>query len=981
MHDQDDSLTSTLDNKNAQDCLNFLAASGLTPADVRGWRYVDPFTLNMLLGFDSDKRVQSDGIAISYCGLDGDQEVDQGMPFHRVRLLQVKKRTDGKDGAKYLSPNGAEVHVYIPENTRLSIRAGTIDTLVITEGEKKAELLAKLGIDAVALPGISMGRVRQNPDNKDEPRLLVGAVVRLIEAAKEKGLRSCVILFDAEGKPLQLKEGEKGPEKFVELDKKRNIWVRNSNVYYEAVLLARDLRDRFVGLACSPMWASIPEGWANVAGKDPYKAGVDDWALAVGEQATRQAIAEVSARAKRTTEEEKVEREKRKAAMEVEGYFPLGMESGKGGDPVVVLWSNRNGKMVRLGSTEMSKQATWLSVFGPTFACEHWPKLNKDGAMTSIDLLAAQREVISACQSKNEWSSSRERGGGVWAEGDVLFINAKEGLFYCDQNEGFCILSESDRHSGRNIYPRTGNFSIGVNPDRITPEFLDVIRDPDRQKSDIDMLIYHFKQWGGMSEFQSAPAMMLAGWIAAQSFLGALTARPSMMVSGESGSGKSLLAEHITEVLGKTAIRIDDGASATEPGIRQKLGKDAQTLLLDEAEPGSSNAAVSLQRSGNLRRILNLLRASYSTTDSENTNSVASLKGSSDGRAVDYSLRTAAILFAIGKPDLEQADLNRTVIADLRKEGRSKNKPTDKGLHELGARIRFAMWTHWTDFLAMLAHIHHLCAEPAYKLNVEARLANTWGVPIAAMMCFAQLAVKRVTDPESLSQDAIEQVDAEIVMILSNVRDMQNAMSPAQEKGSDAEQALSCLLSARIRIDLTENNGEGDVTSTTHKSVECSVRDALEYARAEVLRDDKSFTTAIALRGYGLRYYRKKQTTGIEPNGEYKSVDEGFLVSDCVALRKSLSGTQYSTQNIETVLSRLNGSERTRQRFKQQPEKPGKNSRHAIADSRIYCTWIPHRFSDSFADETGDFEFFASNDKSGTGVQPDAVQSKSAKNL
>ncbi len=914
--------------------LGFIKESGLTEEDVPGWRYVDPFSLNMLLGFDVGQRVHSDGIAIPYFGLDGKQETDQGLPFHRVRLLQVRQRQDGKDGkdgAKYLSPNGAMSHVYIPARTRLSIQAGTIDTLVITEGEKKAALLAKFGVDAVALPGISMGQVRANPEDKSQPRLLVDSLVALIEAALPKGLAACVVLFDAEGKPYQLAEGELAPAKFVDLDKKKRVVVRNSSVYFEAVMLARSLRERFVGLACNAMWAEIPEGWPRKEGQDPHKAGVDDWALSVGEQAVRQAIVEVSSNAKRVTQEEKDERERRRAALNEEGYHPLGMESGKGGDPIVVLWSKRNGKMVRLTTSDMSKQATWLGVFGPNFARDRWSKRNKDGEIISIDLLAAQSEIFAACQAKHEWSSSRERGGGVWAEKDVLFINAKEGLFSCGQEIGFAELGDTKRHMGRNIYPRTGDFSIGVDCDEITADFLDDIRDPERQKSDIDALIHHFRQWGGMSEFHSAPAMLLAGWIAASSLLGSLNARPSILISGESGSGKTVLAEHISQTLGKTALRIDDGASATEPGIRQKLGKDARALLLDEAEPGSSNASVSLQRSGNLRRILNLLRAAYSTSDSDNTDSVASLKGSSDGKAVDYSLRTSAVLFAIGKPDLEQADLNRTIMIELRKDTRSKSAPSNKGLHDLGIRIRFAMWHHWKDFQAILSHIHHLCSDPAYKLNIEARLANTWGVPIAALLCFAQLAVRRVVDPQSMSEDEAQRVDNEIMAILLNVRGMHNQDEVGSSRESDADRALAALLAARVTVDVAELLEKSDAEAGRIRRTERRMIDALALARQEHLQKLDYRYTEESLLVYGVRY--------CPPNSNDKNQEtlEGLLVYDNSELRAIMSGTPYQSQNILTLLRRINGAEATRRRFK---------------ITRERCVFVPLRFED-VAPESG----------------------------
>ena len=233
---------------------------------------------------------------------------------------------------------------------------------------------------------------------------------------------------------------------------------------------------------------------------------------------------------------------------------------------------------------------------------------------------------------------------------------------------------------------------------------------------------------------------------------------------------------------------------------------------------------------------------------------MASLKGSADGKAVDFSLRTAAILFAIGKPDLDQADLNRTIMVELRKGNRAKSVPTSKGLHELGVRIRFAMWSHWNDFQSLLVHIHELCADPRRNLHIEARLANTWGVPIAAILCFAELAVKRVAAAGGLPEDDIRRIDEEIVAILSNVRDMHLSNQAAPTGGSDAERALNALLNARVSLEAMEAT-EGPTGTSRHvRRTDRRVVDALSLAKQEHFAKSEYRYTEESLRVYGLRY-------------------------------------------------------------------------------------------------------------------------------
>lgn len=912
--------TTALQSEANEKLVAFLAPSGLTPEDVPNWRVVDPFSLNVLLGYDPrTSRVQHEGVEIPYVGLDGQRVMDQGLPFCRVRLIGPSNRGDpSKSEAKYLSPMGAGVHVYVPARSRVFFSTGTVQTLVITEGEKKAELLSKMGVCAVALPGIHMGRVRVDSGDKTSAREISPEVLEVVGAAIQAGMTACVVLFDAEGLPRHFAESSVIPAKMKLIDKRQRLFVRNDNVYYEALGLAKALREQFIDVPFKAMWADVPKGWT---GEDPMKAGVDDWALSLGEADTREAILRVASSAVRVTKQERDSETKRQEALQEEGYHPLGMSVGKGGEPVAVVWSKRNGHLVQLGSTEMSRQATLISVFGPEYSRSRWPKFDKNGIVTSLDMLAAQSEIISACQSKSSWSSSRERGGGAWAEKEDLYVNAKEGLFRFSKNGDCTILEENDRHRGRNIYPRTSDYAIGIDPATLNDEFWNEIRDPSRQRDDLNTLIRHFSMWGGLNETGKIPAMLLAGWILAQNFLGALQARPSIIISGESGAGKSLLSSHINEVLGKTAIRIDDGSSTTEPGVRQKLGKDAQALLLDEAEPGSSNAAVSAQRSSNLRRVLNLLRAAYSTSDSATTNSVAALKGSADGRAVDYSLRTAAILFAIGKPDLEQADLNRTILLELRKKNRSKTIPTAKGLHDLGVRLRMTMWTHWADFQAILDYLHDLCGDSTHQLNIEARLANTWGVPLAAVMCLMPQAVLRATQPEAMTPEARQEVDTEAVFMLKQIKTLQESLSPAQDGGSDADQALNMIMRCRVRIQIEDDDSEGH---TRISNMEKSVSECL-YRVYQIHVANDARTAAMSewqnsLKRYGISYMSGYDKLRRANDPETPPTTMGYprhmlFVSDSSELRKILAGTPFSTQNIESVLIRLPGAQRMQSRM------------------------------------------------------------------
>lgn len=876
--------------------VKFLAESGLDESDVPKWEPVDMFSMNAMIGFAPHQRVQSDGCAIPYFDINGAQQLHQGIPLYRMRVFQKLTKKDGSPGPKYLSPSGTRDAVYIPAKARARIKNGASTLVIITEGEKKAELLCKMGYCAIALPGISMGLVRDDPDEKTQKRKLSPSVAELIRGAiRQGGMQQCVVLFDAEGRPRRFKKGEEIPEKMEAINKAKDAaFVRNKAVYHEAVGLAEALRWSFPDISFGAAWADIPKGWQGV---DPMKAGVDDWAMSLSPNDLKRAIEEFSAGATCVSKEDVKRRNLEQEALLNEGYVPLGMERGAGGEPVAAVWSRANGCVVHLAPSGLSNQAMINATFGPNFSRAKWPKFDRNANITGLDLFAAQGEILTNCQARPNWSSTRERGGGVWNEKDGLIINCREGLLHCDHAGTFTALVDDDRFAGNSVYPRTDAYSIAINT--LTEEFLSRLRDTECQRADAAVLVDHLKQWGGLGADDGLPAQLLAGWMLSQSFLGALPARPSVIVSGESGGGKSVLSEHISIFFGKTALRIDDGSSTTEPGVRQRLGNDARTLLLDEAEPGSSNAQVGQQRAGNLRRILNLLRAAYSTSDSETTDSVAALKGSASGRAVDYSLRTAAVLFAIGKPDLEQADINRSIHLEISKKDRALLVPKDPGLHELGIRMRFAMWSRWQDFQAVLAHIQALCAQPELKLNIEARLANTWGVPMAALLCLDPEVVARAANPTALNDEQRAAIDERLIALLKRVQQHQRSMLGGSEDHNDAEEALGLLLQASLRVEFAQKGADGLMRTA---ALTKTVRECLTAIHATASAAPEKSAFQKALRRYGVSY----ATSGNE--------EPMLFVTDGPFLRSLLAKTKFATQDIVPILKRVPGCEPSQRR-------------------------------------------------------------------
>ncbi len=282
--------------------LRDLEKSGLTPADVPDWFAVRGDGIGRFTRLTSSQHggfVLPPGYGIPYSTLDGDPIEDAGQEFIRFRLQVPLQQTKGADGTwkssgKYLSPKDTGSHLYVPRATATLLLSGAGDDLplVITEGEKKAEaVVQRTGIPCVALPGIYMWF----DPNADRRESLAGRKlhpeIEAVLAAYGKwvsGRPVVLVVFDSDGAPHRantkaqnLKESRDGRGK--------PIRVRNPDVHRAAVLLAsRIYSEQEMAMASASAWC--PEG------PNDTRQGLDDWLVASGVDAVRDAILAWAAR-------------------------------------------------------------------------------------------------------------------------------------------------------------------------------------------------------------------------------------------------------------------------------------------------------------------------------------------------------------------------------------------------------------------------------------------------------------------------------------------------------------------------------------------------------------------------------------------------------------------------------------------------------------------------------------------------------------
>ena len=136
---------------------------------------------------------------------------------------------------------------------------------------------------------------------------------------------------------------------------------------------------------------------------------------------------------------------------------------------------------------------------------------------------------------------------------------------------------------------------------------------------------------------------------------GAVDWRPHLYIQAEQGSGKTYIYTNIaTRLLGAFANFLL-GSSSTEAGTRQKMGFDSLATVFDEFDSeslGTKHAITGIQV---------LARQASSETGG------VAVKGSRDGNAREFAIRSNFVFYSIANSIKMKADLSRTTVIELLK--------------------------------------------------------------------------------------------------------------------------------------------------------------------------------------------------------------------------------------------------------------------------------------------------------------------------
>lgn len=284
-------------------------------------------------------------------------------------------------------------------------------------------------------------------------------------------------------------------------------------------------------------------------------------------------------------------------------------------------------QIIVVPSAQQLLSLQWQMGLAPSsFWSERFPA--KKSAYNSM---AAGEALIAGARKKGPFKPDRVRGRGVWREGDQIVLNFGQSIT-----------------SKRYLYLCFMPIDLKIGGSFDTARLLGLLRQ--------------------FSWRDPKDAMLMLGWLALAPICGALAWRPHAFVYGPARSGKTTLHHLAGALLEPLAVKADGQSS--EAGIRQALGPDSLPVMLDEFE--------SDQHANRLQAVLRLARSASSAD-------TPVLRGTPEGRAMQFSLRTTFFFAAINPRGMSPADQSRIVMLELL----MHDNTSDKARHMLAEEAHF----------------------------------------------------------------------------------------------------------------------------------------------------------------------------------------------------------------------------------------------------------------------------------------------------
>lgn len=286
------------------------------------------------------------------------------------------------------------------------------------------------------------------------------------------------------------------------------------------------------------------------------------------------------------------------------GPIPLGYTR----DGNYALRDQTRNIIVLASSAQLLSFQFLLGLCGSDFWSEQFP--NDKGTFSAMQ---AGEALIAVAKQRGPFNAAKVRGRGIWREGAHVIVNLGE------------PIPEEVEHLYLCFEPIHFGPAVPFDASRLL-RFLQLFN------------------WRNPQD-----AMLLMGWLALAPICGVLNWRPHCFLYGPPRCGKTTIHSLAANLLRPLVISTDGQSS--EAGIRQTLGPDSLPIIIDEFESDQSGAG--------LRGVLRLARSASSAENPV-------LRGTPEGKAMQFSLRTSFFFCAVNPSNMSQADQTRILLLELK---------------------------------------------------------------------------------------------------------------------------------------------------------------------------------------------------------------------------------------------------------------------------------------------------------------------------
>ncbi len=326
-----------------------------------------------------------------------------------------------------------------------------------------------------------------------------------------------------------------------------------------------------------------------------------------------------------------------------------------------------------------------------------------------IDYSKAAKMLMGEGQAIGAFEATKVRGRGVYEDADRVVVHLGDRLIV----DG--IETAIVDHKSEYLYPKRPPIrSLNLKKPLTSAQASDLIA------------LLEKCTW-----MQKRSAYLLAGFIYCCFMPGILPWRPHFGLTGPSSSGKTWLIGHILYPCIKDFARVFMAVASSEAGVRQSLAIDALACILDEFDAEHGHTIDSLTN------MTGLARQSSSDTGG------AGVKGTQDGTARTYALKSCFCFVGTALALTMKADQSRVTVAELRKADEKDNSFNFPEIQTLAASTtENASWVESFAGRAMLRVREMLASVTVFRRVAsrflhDTRAGDQNGTLLAgAWMCF-----------------------------------------------------------------------------------------------------------------------------------------------------------------------------------------------------------------------------------------------------